>query len=311
MIKRHYFGYAVLPVVLLLILSAAAEGQGRGGYAGVFLRLGLGARAKAMGGAYVGKPVDGYSGYYNPAGLANLEKREAAFSYRSLSLDRSFQYAGYSAPLPPMAGISLGWIHAGVDDIDGRDRSGQHTRMYSDGQNGFLFGFGLKLPKNVSIGIGGTYLRETLLDITATGLGINFGVHYKPHRLISLGLAIRDIGAHYTWNTESLYEHGTTTQDDFPVVTTGGAAFEIERYHSTIYVDVFRDSKSDAGLRIGVENRTLETLLLRAGLDDGNITAGAGILFPITKYKGRLDYAIGTSDIDPESAHIVSFSIIF
>jgi len=153
--------------------------QQRGGYAGSFLRLGLGARAMALGGAFVGLTNDGYAGFYNPAGLPNLTEREATLSYRSLSLDRSFTYVGFSVPLPPSAGLAVGWIHAGVDGIDGRDFAGNHTKFFDDSQNGFIFGFGLRPHDRVSIGIGGTILRENLLDITSTGFGFNLGVLFK------------------------------------------------------------------------------------------------------------------------------------
>jgi len=300
-----------IAVLTLCTFTGGVSAEDRGGYAGTFLRLGLGARAKAMGGAYVGRPVDGYSGYYNPAGLTGLKRREVQLSYRNLSLDRSFYYAGYAAPLPPQAGIAVGWINAGIDNIDGRDNAGNHTQMYSDSQNGLLFGFGLRLPKGVSIGIGGTYLRETLVDITATGFGFNLGLNYNPFPFLSFGFAIRDIGAHYTWNSESLYEHGSTTTDDFPTVFTGGAGIDIERYDATVIIDVFKNSKSDAGLRIGIEKNIYDTIQLRAGIDDEDITAGIGISFPMLNNTGRLDYAVGTSDIDPESVHIISFSVMF
>ncbi|MFC1477024.1 hypothetical protein ACFL6L_01000 [candidate division KSB1 bacterium] len=298
--------------ILFCIIPLNSYAEDRGGYAGVFLRLGLGARAKALGGAYVGNSIDGYSGYYNPAGLGSLQNREVYFSYRSMSLDRTFRYVGVALPMPPMAGMSVGWIHAGTENIDGRDFSGNHTKMYTDSQNGFLFGFGLQLPGEVNIGVGGTYLRETLLDVTATGFGINLGILYRPLPYLSLGAAARDIRAHYAWNTESLYERGSSINDDFPEVYTFGTALTVNKYNTEILCDLYKNSKSETGVRFGIENTLLSNIDIRAGIDDGDFTAGVGIHFPLPQSNvGRLDYALVSSDIDPESVHIFSLSLQF
>ncbi|MFC1556281.1 hypothetical protein ACFL67_04275, partial [candidate division KSB1 bacterium] len=219
---KNYFAVLISILSFLYLLQDLSFAQDRGGYAGVFLRLGLGARAKAMGGTSAALSADGYGVYYNPAGLAVLQKKHVMLSYRNLSLDRSFRFAGFAAPMPPMAGISFGWLNAGTDNIDGRDFSGNHTGMLTDSQNAFMFGFGLQLPANVNIGVGGTYVHESLLDITAKGFGINLGVLYQPFDFVSFGFAIRDLKGQYEWNSEPLFERGSQTNDKFPVVYTFG-----------------------------------------------------------------------------------------
>lgn len=300
-------------VLLLAIIFTAGSlyAEDRGGYAGSFMRMGLGARAKGMGGAFVGIPGNVYSIYYNPAGLPNITSREAAFSYRSLSLDRQFYYVGIASNLPPSAGLGIGWIHAGVGNIDGRDFTGTHTRMYTDSQNGFLFAFGLKIRPSINIGIGGTILREELVDITATGFGLNAGIQYKPLNILTLGVSVRDFGARFSWNSEPLYERGSSVTDKFPEVYTAGACLNIERFDTIVLLDIFKNTKSEPGYRVGLENRYIDRIAIRCGIDDGSFTAGLGIWFPLIQNVGRLDYAIGTSDIDPEIAHIISFSIVF
>ncbi|MFC1729290.1 hypothetical protein ACFL6I_03040 [candidate division KSB1 bacterium] len=310
-LNRKRILFTTICTALLFLSAGLLKADDRGGYAGAFLRFGLGARAKALGGAFVGYPVDGYSGYYNPAGLTSLQHREVLFSYRDLSLDRTFHYIGFAAPLPPMAGLALGWIHAGVDKIDGRDFTGNHTEWFSDSQNGVLFGFGLRPAANFSVGIGGTYLRESLYTITATGFGLNLGVLYRPLPYLSLGLAVRDLGASYSWNTESLYELGSSTTDRFPTVVTGGTGLELKRYNSILLLDVFKNSKSEPGVRFGIENGTLEIITLRAGMDDGDFTAGAGIEFHALEYGGFINYAFGKTENDTDPAHIFSLRILF
>ena len=75
--------------------------QAQLGAAGSFLRLGIGARAKAMGDAYTALAKGIETSYYNPAGLPFLDKKEVVASYRFLSLDRQFTYLGFGVPIRP------------------------------------------------------------------------------------------------------------------------------------------------------------------------------------------------------------------
>ncbi len=301
-------------IILLLVLSNAGilSAQQRGGYAGVFMRMGLGARVLGMGGASVGMPDDGFSAYYNPAGLPILKEKEVLFSYRNLSLDRSFSYLGYSAPMPPSAGLSVGWIHSGVSNIDGRDFAGNHTTFYDDSQNGFLFAFGIQVHDRVNIGIGGTVLREYLVDLTAKGFGLNVGTLIKMTDNIYVGGTIRDIGAHYSWNTEDLFGiTGGTTVDNFPKLFIGGISYRLPKYNTIVLMDLFKNEKSEGGYRIGFENTYNEKLVIRGGLNDGNVSAGFGITFPVFDRYARLDYSILNHEIDPELAHVFTFNYKF
>jgi len=218
----------ILPL-LIVFSSVSLQAKDRGGYAGSFIRLGLGARARAMGGAFTAITGSGYNAYYNPAGLPDLSSREFILSYRDLSLDREFYYTGIAVKVPPTAGVALGWLHAGIDNIDGRDSDGNHTQTFSDSQNGFMFAFGVQVLDNLNLGIGGTILREDLVDISATGFGLNLGIIYKPLPFLTTGASIRDMNAQYTWNSGSLFDFGSTTTNDFPTVYTAGAGIEVKK----------------------------------------------------------------------------------
>jgi len=54
--------------------------------AGEFLKIGVGSRATAMGGAFVAVSNDVSSLYWNPAGIAKLEKNEILTSHSSFRL---------------------------------------------------------------------------------------------------------------------------------------------------------------------------------------------------------------------------------
>ena len=79
-------------ISVFLFTPLTLTAQGEGGFAAPFLRMGLGARAISMGGAFTAVADDGFASYYNPAGLPYLTKRHFTSTYSFLSLDRQFHY---------------------------------------------------------------------------------------------------------------------------------------------------------------------------------------------------------------------------
>ncbi|MGM0607680.1 MAG: hypothetical protein ACQESP_04580 [Candidatus Muiribacteriota bacterium] len=82
---------------ILGLLSACifAFGGDGSGQAGAYLRMGIGARALGMGGAFVAVSDDAYAAYWNPAGLAKLEATQSSFMHARLKMDRNFDFINY------------------------------------------------------------------------------------------------------------------------------------------------------------------------------------------------------------------------
>ena len=92
---------ALLAVLTLAAFSGAARADvaSRGTAAGVFLRLAPGARGSAMGESFAGAADDAYAAWYNPAGLASLEKVEAAGAHESRFEGMSYDAAILAIPM--------------------------------------------------------------------------------------------------------------------------------------------------------------------------------------------------------------------
>ena len=63
------------------MLSATLFAETNAGLAGSYLRMGLGAQAIAMGNSGVALSANGFSAYYNPAGIPYLDKRHLSMTY--------------------------------------------------------------------------------------------------------------------------------------------------------------------------------------------------------------------------------------
>lgn len=326
-----------LAVVALALLAGNCDNLWAQGYSGAFLRIGVGARAKAMGNAYSAMATGVEAAYYNPAGLPYVSGKQLLASYRALSLDRQFTYVGFALPVQPKTsgnqkslngGFSLAWLRAGVSDIDGRNSDGQHFDDLSNSENAFMFAFALNPSRRVAFGLTAKVLWNRFpglgIDdetISSTGVGFDFGMMVFPINWLTLGLVVKDINSKYRWNTQDVYgEDGSETINTFPKIIRYGVAFKPHWFfrNVTIAVDyeqlykekIFSNKFSDR-FHAGAEAVFLDDIVVRAGFDDGSVTAGAGYAFGLIGKRSQLNYAFVASGDRPEEEHVFTWVFEF
>ncbi len=213
-------------IALLIVLSGAVVAHAQ--EAGVFARMGLDARALALGQALVAD-VEGAAAYYNPALAVFTNQPALALSTALMALDRELQSAQLATRMPPRAGIAVVLRHAGVRNIDGRDASGYHTQTYSTDEYTLLVAFGTQVSDRLTLGLGLQFFRADLFEglRPVQSIGLDVGVLYRVSETLHLGLAVDDLLARYTWNSADLYgpQQGSTTSDRFPVRVRLGASW--------------------------------------------------------------------------------------
>ena len=317
-------------ICVLLLLSGLAFAEGNGGFAGSFLRIGLGARALGMGNAQVAGAANGFGMFYNPAGLPRLQNRLFSLSYSFLSLDRRFNYIGISSPLPPFAGISVGWIYSGVTNLRSYNSRGEDTGELSNGLNAVYFSFGVSLiqmiqqsgqlkgarPDLISIGLSVKYLRESIDDhaefnYVGSGLGADLGVMVTPTGNFSFGYQIKDINSKLRSNTNNIFDRGSIRENRFPLVQKAGIWYRTPYKGIALAYDF---EWSDAGQEkhhLGAEFST-RGAVGRVGYDNDHLTLGGGLDFRVYHHvKLLLDYAFVDSAIDEGVSHVFSWQFIF
>ena len=323
--KRIY-----LCIIFFIFIAPPTFASGDGGYAGAFLRMGLSARAKAMGDAFTAMPMGAVSAIYNPALLPHLQHRHALLSSALLPLDRRLDFVGYAQPLQPKvhgdedegvpikAGFSLAWVHAGVNNIDGRDLSGNHTGYFSYSEHAFYLSFSLSPLEFFSIGLSGKILYNrfpnmTLEDkaLTSSGFGLDFGACLRPTSDLTIGLAVRDQMSKYTWNTDKVWERGTSSTDKFPTVTRVGISYRLPNRIFIIAADIEDCKEQDPRYHIGAEASLPEIGALRLGVDNGMLAAGFSVIIPRTKQALKLSYAFWNEVNQAGFAHIFDLAISF
>jgi len=275
----------------LLIISVTGTSNAQlGSYAGAFSRMGFGARGISMSNAMVSDIFGDINGIYNPSLASFQENGIVNLGYTFLSLDRKLNFVGFTRKfkLPKQqdggAGITLAWINAGVNDIDGRDNDTKQIGMFSTFENEFYLGTSFLLSEKFSAGIGfKLYYAKLFSDITATSFAIDLGAVYKANDKLAIGLAIRDLGAKYEWQTSSLYGSlGNTTKDKFPRIADLGATYLLPKNLGLVTLalqqyfnpesepdtnGVVPDHKNNSVIRFGVEINVISQVKFRAGLD--------------------------------------------
>ena len=295
----------------ITILTTADTGD-NAGYAGSFLRMGLGARSLAMGNSGVADSENGFAAYYNPAGLSYLKDRHLSTTYYFLSLDRQLHYVGLAFPLKPSAGISVAWMHAGVTDIQGRTFTGIPDEVYDTGQDVIYLSFSNAFHRRISVGLNFKILSHKILDLTGSGLGFDVGILLKPFDRISLGILFKDIGASYTWNTQDLFgDRGGNYTETFPQILKIGLAY----HHNSIFAfvgDVELSDKQDYRVHFGGEYLVSNILFLRMGMDNINPTFGAGLAYGFIKnIQTQIDYSAMIGLVGEGSTHVFSWEFKF
>ncbi|MBC8216119.1 MAG: hypothetical protein H8E64_06375 [Candidatus Marinimicrobia bacterium] len=285
-------------LILLILTISTLTGRDYAGYAGSFLRMGTTARSVAMGGGFTAEIDRGFTAFNNPAGVSFLEFRHASFSHQQLPLDRRLIASAFSAKLPPTAGISLAWVSAGVNDIDGRTSSAVHTEYLSSGEDAVYISFAQRIQGWFGVGISIKILNQQLPmnnnEVAGKGIGFDVGMLIKPNENFAAGLMVQDLNSGYQWNTGEIFDRGMIYKEIFPTIYRAGIRFR--KWDVDIVGDgsVITNHESLLGLdiRIGTEYTMNEDYFLRAGIGNSRISLGAGMKYRVFKKREAfLDYA--------------------
>ncbi len=298
-------------IIIIVLISAATANAQLGSYAGAFARIGFGARGLSMGNAMVSDAFGDVAGYYNPSLSVFQEQGVVNLGYTFMSFDRKLNFVSFAKQFKlsegrQTAGISISWLNAGVGDIDGRDNDGRSLGMLSTYENQMMMGMGFQLSPQVSAGVGfKLYLAKLYEEVTTTQAALDFGLTYLATKDISIGLAVRDIGAKYKWETSDVYgNNGTVTENKFPTLVDAGASYNLPKNLGVVslgvgtFINPKFETKDEYGIitkseqkynftiRFGGEVNINEYVKVRAGVDRmdlnsddffGNIKPGAGI----------------------------------
>ena len=304
-------------IILFLISISFIAAQDYTGYAGNYFHNGTDARSIAMGNALTAGTDLNYPAYFNPAGVASVSNRKLLFTHQFLSLDRRQSVISFTTPLPPVGGISVGWIGAGVNGIDGRDLAGIHTDNLSASEDAFLISFGIAPIQQLQIGGTVKILQNQLPNIDGNiigkGVGFDFGVHYNFNANINFALVVKNINSAYQWSNKLTDDLGRVYKDKFPIQIRSGVQYKI---NSIIIVGDIGSYLADNELlgldyRIGTEYTYNNNYAFRTGYRNDRLSFGVGFKYQqFDKFTSLIDYALVVEPI-ASLTHVITYAINF
>ena len=164
---------------LLALGPVYSYGPGTG--AANFLKIPVGARETALGGAFTAVADNANAVYYNPAGLNLLQSREISFTQNNFVEGVSQQWL--AAAYPYKAGVfGLGLNYLSISAFDAYDNADNLTGSVSADDLALYFSWGGGSPvasrffRSVSYGASVKVISETLDTERGSGYGLDLGV---------------------------------------------------------------------------------------------------------------------------------------
>ncbi len=298
-------------LLFILAYAALAADRSSGGMAGAYQRMPQDARSAAMGNGAGAVTNDINAIFDNPALTATLSEKQVSSNVEFLSLDRSLNSLSFGLPVKPSAGIAFVWQHAGVGNIQGRDFANNPTEIYSSSQDVFIVSFANNFSPDLSVGIATKIMMDKLQTTSASGLGIDAGISWRPMSWVSLAASARDLKSDVTWDTEKLYEFGGRRVDKLP--TRYLLSLAIQPASNLTFSGSWKGSQEIFPTwHAGMEYVVSPLLQMRAGLDDGMPALGFGMEYHAWKtLSARLDYAFLYGRASEGAGHLFSMQFFF
>ena len=264
----------VASLALVMVLSAVVLADGIGAFSA--FKNGIGARALAMGGAFVAVADDATATLWNPAGLAQLnDTRLAGMSTDLYGLGITHQYIGAVTTFANL-GIGLGWERA---SIDGQilDEGGVQGGTFTWVEQAIV---GSLATNVLDVAMAGAnvkyYLADNGLGDGASGFGFDLGLLVSLGDMFVIGVNAMDLaGSTLTW------DGGAT--DVISGLYKAGLAMKLADDRLVLAADVDFDGSALGDTHVGVEFQVIDELALRGGVvltdnfQDYYFAVGAGI----------------------------------
>lgn len=222
-----------LLILLFIVVAHVANGQSVAKYSNEFMNIGVDAGAFGMGNAVVANIDDVNAGYWNPAGLVELEDKQLALMHSSYFANIAlYDYAAFAMPIDDRSAWGISLIRFGVDDILNTtqliDSQGNidfnRISLFSAADYGVTFSYARRLPvQGLNYGVNAKVIRRIIGDFASSwGFGFDFGLQFR-HKDWKFGLMARDITTTFnTWSIDEDLFNGVSDQiptQDLPETT--------------------------------------------------------------------------------------------
>jgi hypothetical protein len=307
----YFMGMKISFFILLSALVLAPQlsaDEGEAGQPGGFLRVGVGARALALGNAYSAVASGPEAALWNPAGLALLPRGALESSVSDLSLGRQFDDASIAFPVGTngrgWGTWSLSWLRFSLgNDFEGRQTDTASYYSFADEQSAYVLSHGRLLTDWLAVGGGVEYVEHSIDIYSASGFGCNAGLLLIPLPRLHIAVSVSELLSQISWSTGYV--------EQFPYTIRMGVSMLLLKDWLLLSGQGTGVEGQQASYQAGLELRYSGLLAARVGINEDGVTFGGGISVPVFKSRVSFDYAFAPDALDEGNTQRFSLGLIF
>jgi len=205
---------SVIALFMVLMFNQTVLGQNKNlGTAGAqFLKIPVGARAAALGGAVTGLSDDATSLFWNPAGITQDHTHSLHVSQIPWMTYFNITAVGYTINLPQRGTIGFHFRTLGMEKMEiTTELEPNGTGEFFDSQDIEVgVSYAVKLIDQFSIGFTSKVIQQRIWNETATAVALDIGtlyhIHYHALWDSNPGIYLAELSAHIVYINEERFE---------------------------------------------------------------------------------------------------------
>lgn len=293
-------------ILLLIIISInipllAADGTGL-----AVLKIGVGARAAAMGEAFVASADDATAIFWNPSGTSWMKTKQVHFTHTRWIQGITHNVASVSCPVGH-SNIGLGLVLNHIDGFEYREIASEEPMGTFSSQDFIAsINYSRRVSEQFSMGLNVKYIHEKIYTEYADGYLADLGARYRPFPDLYVALSVQNLGVTSEMDTERI---------NSPEITRAGMLYHLPfsflQDNVNLALDYINISDGDSHIHMGTEFKPFSVLCIRLGYQTGYkdraFSGGFGLQFG----QISLDYAYVPFGHDLGQSHRFSFLTAF
>ncbi len=290
-----------------------------------FLKLGVGSRAIALGGAYVAEANDLSALYWNPGGLSRMQGSAVQLAYTDYLADISYNFAAVGVNLGGLGTVAASLIYLDSGEMTVRTTQRPNpdpaeAERFKVQDFALQVSYARALTDRFSIGSTVKYINEKIWNSSASAVAFDIGLVFTtPFEALRLGASMANFGPkmqmngrdiifsedpnpNQTGSVEVVNAEFLTDEFSLPLLFRIGLAWdaiETRDHRIVLLTDAAHPNDNSEYINVGGEYSFRDLVFLRAGMrnlfeEDGEqgLTFGGGLNVRIDRsLRFRVDYA--------------------
>lgn len=248
-----------------------------------FLKIAPGARPVGMGEAFTAVADDVHAAYWNPAGLATLQKPEFAAMHMEYFQNINYEYAAFALPTKSIGTFGVSISNLNMSDLERRtDDTDVADGQFKASDSAYGLHYGRRVGDRLALGATGKFIRQTIDEVSANAFAADLGALYDIRwQDMKVGAAVQNLGSSVKFREES---------DPLPMLMRIGVSGRALERKLLLSSDITIPRDNQIGLAFGGEYRHRLAKGLSAAVRSGyrtdtdvdglsGLSAGGGLTF--------------------------------